>query len=66
MPDILHSLAQRIADAQEKKGVPKKKAQSAGWAIGTSALQKYGYLKKGSQQLTKKGKNYKIKKVEKI
>lgn len=65
MPAMLESLSHKIMEAQMKKGMSKKKAKSAGYAIATSALQKNGYMKKGSQELTKKGQNYQVTKVEK-
>ena len=48
MPEILEKLVGKL----EAKGKPKSNA----FAIATSALQKQGKMKKGSQQLTPKGK----------
>lgn len=48
MPKILEDLRKKV----EKKGHSK----SSAYAIATSALQKQGKLKKGSQQVTRKGK----------
>lgn len=48
MPKIL----ERLVNQLEAKGKSKK----AAYAIATSSLQKHGVLKKGSQQLTNKGK----------
>lgn len=48
MPAILEDLVRKL----RKQGKPKQQA----WAIGISALQKAGILKKGSKdRLTKKG-----------
>jgi hypothetical protein len=47
MPKILDKLEKKL----EGKGMPRPKA----FAIATSALQKQGKMKKGSQKLTKKG-----------
>lgn len=54
MPKIVEDLAKKI----QKTG----KSKSAAYAIATAAMQKQGKLKKGTQQLTKKGKNYRTKK----
>ena len=48
MPKILEDLRKKI----EKKG----NSKSSSYAIATSALQKQGKLKKGTQQVTRKGK----------
>ena len=48
MPEILEKLKNKI----QAKGKPESNA----FAIATSALQKQGKMKKGSQQLTPKGK----------
>lgn len=48
MPQILDHLVKKLI----KKGYPEDQA----WAIATSQLQKRGLLKKGTQDLTKKGK----------
>lgn len=50
MPKILDDLEKKI----EAKGKPRSNA----FAIATSALQKQGKMKRGSQQLTSKGKAY--------
>jgi hypothetical protein len=47
VPEILEKLVGKL----EAKGKPKSNA----FAIATSALQKQGKMKKGSQQLTPKG-----------
>lgn len=48
MPKILEDLRKKV----QAKGASK----SSAYAIATSALQKQGKLKKGSQQVTRKGK----------
>lgn len=47
MPDILERLVSQL----KAKGMPEKKA----YAVATAHLQKHGSLKKGSQELTAKG-----------
>lgn len=54
MPKIVEDLAKKI----QKSG----KSKSAAYAIATSAMQKQGKLKKGTQELTKKGQAYRTKK----
>jgi hypothetical protein len=54
VPKIVEDLAKKI----QKTG----KSKSAAYAIATSAMQKQGKLKKGTQELTKKGKAYRTKK----
>jgi hypothetical protein len=51
MPKILEKLVSQL----RAKGQPKSNA----YAIATSALQKQGKMKRGSQQLTAKGKKSK-------
>lgn len=48
MPKKLHDLATKL----QKQG----KSEQAAWAIATAALQKSGYLKKGSNKVKKKKK----------
>lgn len=49
MPKVLEDLVGKL----ERQGKPKSNA----YAIATSALQKQGKLKKGTQKLAKKGKS---------
>ena len=56
---MLHSLSDQIMQEQMKKGKSPKAAESSAWAIASAALQRNGYLKKGTNKLTKKGQNYK-------
>lgn len=48
MPEILERLVSQL----QAKGMPRQKA----YAVATSTLQKSGSLKKGSQEMTPKGK----------
>lgn len=51
MPKLWDKLAKKL----QAKGMDKNKS----YAIATSALQKSGYMKKGTRELTKKGRNKK-------
>ena len=58
MPKLLHDLATKL----QKQGY----SQSKAWAVATSALQKAGDLKKGSNKLTPKGQKASAKHALKI
>ena len=58
MPKLLHDLATKL----QKQGYSESKA----WAVATSALQKAGDIKKGSNKLTPKGKAASVKHALKI
>ena len=58
MPKKVHDLAKKL----QKKGYSESKA----WAVATSAMQKAGNMKPGSNKLTPKGKTASAKHALKI